>query len=149
MALSQLQHLQEEHSNFFNQSLYTHFSPGVAALRSITDIMNDLTRIQIALSSPDELRTTLFNQVSAGSALSILPVRLDACCLCKKDWEEEDKEEDEEEDEEYFWSSEISILEDTIEDLKQTCAICQEILIREVQFLQWFAAQGGINISLR
>jgi hypothetical protein len=109
-------------------------------LVSVSGIANDLARNQIALSSQDELRTALSNQISVSSVLSSLPTPMDSCHLCQKEWAKEWRKQWEEEGEktcekgrEQPLISSSSIVENMIEDFKQAGAICQEVLVRQAQ----------------
>jgi hypothetical protein len=110
----------------------------------MSDIANDPTRNQIALLSQNELRTALSSQISIRSVLSSLHTPKRWCHLCEKQWEQQREQQREKEDEEESektceksrenpWSSSSSVVEDTIEDFKQTGAICQEVLVRQAQ----------------
>jgi hypothetical protein len=148
-ASSQLQHLRDETLEFFGHPPYLGLSARDpcrdldTALASILGIANDLTRNQIAFSSQNELRTALSTQISIKSVLSSLHTPKMYCHLCEKEWEkewEQQREKEEEEGEKKYeksgenpWSSNNSIMEDTIKDFKQAGAICQEVLAQQAQ----------------
>jgi hypothetical protein len=142
MASSQLHYLREEIFEFFRlpsslrRSVRDPCGDLNAALVLISGIANDLARNQIALSSQNELRAALSNQISVGSVLLRSPTRLNTCQLCEKEWQKAGEGEGEkicEKSKEHPWGSNSSMVEDTIKDFKQTGAICQEVLVRQAQ----------------
>jgi hypothetical protein len=137
-ASSQLLHLQKEIFELFSWPFSTRRSECDphgdlnAALVSISGTTKDLTCNQIALSSQYELLAALSNQTPLESFLSYSTTCQDFCYLCEQGGEE-GGERICEKIKEYSWSSNSSIVEDTIKDFKQAGAICQEVLVRQAQ----------------